>query len=289
LLLPALALYAIATAHLTVDAYAIVKAFITYRDAPGGPMAYFGDFSKVVNLLRPLFYALETLLGDFCLIYRCSLVWQHNIWIITLPILLWICCAVTGIGTIISYTKVSSEGQVFSIGGWNAIFFATTLATNVICTSMIAFRIWSVDRAVGKYRETKSTLKPVLAIVIESGAIYSASLMILLINYFSHNWVYFLLPQLITPIIGIVFSMIFVRMGLSLAWQNGSQNSSFLTTLRCNRPPATLDQPQSHFMQPVRVNITTSVDESQSEGIILVRSQSNYKNDSLAGDSVYDT
>ena len=84
-----------------------------------------------------------------------------------------------------------------------------------------------------------------------------------------------------------MFSMIFVRMGLSLAWQNGSQNSSFLTTLRCNRPLAAPDPPQSHFMRPVRVNITTSVDESQSEGIILVRSQSNYKSNSLTGDSVY--
>ena len=63
---------------------------------------------------------------------------------------------------------------------------------------MIAFRIRSVDRAVGKYREAMGTLKPVLAIVIESGAIYSASLMILLIDYFSHNWVYFLLPQLVS-------------------------------------------------------------------------------------------
>ena len=63
---------------------------------------------------------------------------------------------------------------------------------------MIAFRIWSVDRAVGKYREAMSTLKPVLAIVIESEAIYSASLMILLINYLSYNWVYFLLPQLVS-------------------------------------------------------------------------------------------
>ena len=83
--------------------------------------------------------------------------------------------------------------------------------------------------------------------------------------------------------------MIFVWMGLSLAWQNGSQNSSFLTTLRCNRPLAAPDPPQSHFMLPVRVNITTSVDESQSEGIILVRSQSNNKNNSLTGDSVYDS
>ena len=83
--------------------------------------------------------------------------------------------------------------------------------------------------------------------------------------------------------------MILVRMGLSLAWQNGSQNGSFLTTLRCNRQPVAPDQPHSHFMQPVRVNITTSVDESQSEGIILVRSQSNYKSNSLTEDSVYDS
>ena len=57
-------------------------------------------------------------------------------------------------------------------------------------SAMMAFRIWSVDRAGGKYRETKSTLKPVLSVVIKSGAIYSASLTILLAVYLSHNWAY---------------------------------------------------------------------------------------------------
>ena len=116
---------------------------------------------------------------------------------------------VTGFGAIISFSEVSPETQVFSFAKWVAAFFAATLAPNVICTctfpywdsissidltcsAMIAFRIWSVDRACGKYRETKSTLKPVLAIVIESGAIYSASLTILLIVYLSHNWAHFI-------------------------------------------------------------------------------------------------
>ena len=88
-------------------------------------------------------------------IYRCSVVWQHNIWIITLPILLWISCAgkwpilrtrfkakewrtrsnlATGVGVIISYSKASSSARVFSFVGWTTSFFATTLATNVICT-----------------------------------------------------------------------------------------------------------------------------------------------------------
>ena len=121
----------------------------------------------------------------------------------------------TGVGSIISFNKVSSEAQVFSFVEWAAAFFATALATNIICTctssygdttsfidfaysAMIAFRIWSVDRACEKYRETKSTLKPVLAIVIESGAIYSASLTILLAIYLCHSWTYFMLSQVVS-------------------------------------------------------------------------------------------
>ena len=89
LLLPALALYALATAvshilesmpwiihlmlyvkHLTVDAYRDVKAFITYRDAPGGPIAYLGNFSSASYLLKASLYVLQTLLGDFCLVRK---------------------------------------------------------------------------------------------------------------------------------------------------------------------------------------------------------------------------
>ena len=97
LLLPTLALYALATAvsrlmesilriihlmldcvkHLTIDAYRIVKAFVIYRDAPGGPIAYFANLSNPSYLIGSLFYALQTLLGDFCMVrkyYCCPLV-----------------------------------------------------------------------------------------------------------------------------------------------------------------------------------------------------------------------
>ena len=347
----------------------IVKAFITYWDAPDGPIAYFANLSSLSNL-RSSFYALQTLLGDFGLvrrycyyhsrfdvhdtisqIYQCSVVWQHNIWIIILLILFWISCAgkqiilwicykgwwtcsklVTGVCSLISHSKVLYEAQVFSIVKWVAVSFTTTLSTNVICTctssywnpisyidfmysALIAFCIWSVDWAGEKYCETESTLKPVLAIVIKSGAIYSVSLIILLIIFFSHSWAYFILPQavssfhnvtnhssswtwidnpnhceivhaftysiiLLTWCVGLVFSMIFVWVGLSLAWQNGGQNHSFLTTLCYNWQLAAPAQPQSHFLQSIRVNISIStIDESQSTGII--GTQSNYKNNFL--------
>ena len=64
--------------------------------------------------------------------------------------------------------------------------------------------------------------------------------------------------------------MIIVRMGLSVAWQNGSQNRSFLTTLQYNEQPEMPAQPQSQSI---------TVDKSQSTEIIGM--QSYYKNNSL--------
>lgn len=96
-----------------------------------------------------------------------------------------------------------------------ASFFVITLATNIICTGrldrypvtcfvltlpsvLISYRIWSVDRAAGKYRHTASTLKPVLIVVIESGAIYSTTLITLLAVYLSHNWAHFIVLDLVS-------------------------------------------------------------------------------------------
>ena len=90
LLLPTIGLYALATAvsqftesmpwmihltfdcvkHLTVDGYRNVRAFVTYRDAPGGPIAYFTSISSASNLLRSSFYILQTLLADSCMVKK---------------------------------------------------------------------------------------------------------------------------------------------------------------------------------------------------------------------------
>ena len=54
--------------HLIIDAYRNAKAFITYRDAPGGPIAYLVNLSSATYLLKSSFYTLQTLMGDFCMV-----------------------------------------------------------------------------------------------------------------------------------------------------------------------------------------------------------------------------
>ena len=98
LLVPVLALYALATAvsqlmesillihlmldHLTIITYPIVGAFTIYRDEPGGPMAYFANVSSSSYLLGlTSLYVLQTLLGDFCLVrkYYCCTITRRSV------------------------------------------------------------------------------------------------------------------------------------------------------------------------------------------------------------------
>ena len=202
LLLPALSLYALATAvsqlmesilriiHLMLDC---VQAFDHYRicdcrgfhHVPRCTRWPYGSCHQCIECeLPPQNFTLRStnsvgwlLLGKKILlftitrrsvvhntisqIYRCSVVWEHNICIIILPILLWISCAgkwatlrirnkgwrscsnsVTGVGFITSYSKapespkLETPAQVFSFTGWVAAFLAATLATSVMCTCM---------------------------------------------------------------------------------------------------------------------------------------------------------
>jgi len=255
LLLTSIAMYILATIHLVTDAYRIMDTFVNFRSKDGGPIAYINALGSPTYLLKSTVYALQTLIGDSCIIYRCFIVWQRNIWVILLPLLLLVSCIVTGAGVLTNFSRISPNTEVFSLTKWVATFFTMSLATNVICTVLISFRIWSVDRATGTCRQSESTLRPVLAVVVESGAIYSASLVALLATFLSHSWAQYIVIDAVTPIIGIVFTMIIVRIGLSVAWQ--TQSGHAVATLQYNIPQSSSAFSESQSHSPA-VHVTTS-------------------------------
>jgi len=68
------------------------------------------------------------------------------------------------------------------------IYFA--VLTDVL-PALIAVRIWSMDRQVAQIKVRGSNLRPAGKIIIESGVIYTISLLILLVLYvFSNNALY---------------------------------------------------------------------------------------------------
>ncbi|KAJ3748814.1 hypothetical protein DFH05DRAFT_1456767 [Lentinula detonsa] len=208
-------MFILATMHICVNYTRIFMAFITYRNAEGGPAAFFNILSNFTQIFGSAIYVTQTLVGDSVVLVRCYIVWGRQWYIVAFPMLLLLGSTASGIGILYSFAHIG-DTQIFALElqNWIVSFFSLTLSTNFICTALVAYRIcWN----------------PVMLLVIESGAIYSATLLSLLILYKAESWFQYVLLDAISPIVGLVFSMIIVRIGLGLIAPTGETRNSLRT------------------------------------------------------------
>ncbi|KAE9411495.1 hypothetical protein BT96DRAFT_983229 [Gymnopus androsaceus JB14] len=207
-------MFIFATMHIGVNYARVFLAFITYRNAEGGPAAFFNMLSNFTQIFGSTIYVAQTLL------VRCYIVWGRQLSIVAFPILLLLGSTVCGIGILYSFAHIG-DAEVFALQlqDWIVSFFSLTLSTNIICTALVAYRIWYVNRSVISF--SNHSWSPVMLLVVESGAIYSVTLLSLLILYKTESWFQYVLLDAISPIVGLVFSMIIVRIGLGLVAPTG--------------------------------------------------------------------
>ncbi|KAJ7598601.1 hypothetical protein C8J56DRAFT_169818 [Mycena floridula] len=223
-------MFVLATMHIAVNYSRILKAFVVYQDEPGGPASFFNQLSETTQILGSAIYVVQTLVGDSVVLYRCYLVWGRRLSIIAFPFLLLLGSTACGIGILYSFAVVVPEAEIFvvQLQDWIVSFFSLTLATNIICTSLVAFRIWHVNRQVMSF--VNHNFMPIILLVVESGAIYSATLLTLLILYKCESWFQYVLLDAVSPIVGLVFSMIIVRIGLGLTSIDGETRDTMASS-----------------------------------------------------------
>ena len=83
------------------------------------------------------------------------------------------------------YALSQGSAAVFApfISRWIKSFYATSLSTNLLSTLLLAYRIWTIDRQTSSVRVTKSPLRPLLSVVIDSGLLYSFTLVAALVCF----------------------------------------------------------------------------------------------------------
>ncbi|KAI0065690.1 hypothetical protein BV25DRAFT_1585851 [Artomyces pyxidatus] len=185
-------LFVLITSHEFVDAIRLLLSFQRNQTTSGADLFYKSvadTFSIALNSI----YLIETLLSDLFMLYRCYVVWGSSWSIVMLPCLLFIAAGVTGVSTICTL-KAFGDVMLFNnrLETMANSFFSCTLALNGICTGLIAFRILCTqfqnrDLAVSPY------LTRVAIVIVESGAIYLASLVVLVAT-FSAKTIAFLIP-----------------------------------------------------------------------------------------------
>jgi len=223
MLIISFAIFVIATMHMATNFSRIVLAFIIHADAPGGPTSFFNELSNFTQMFGSTLYVMQTLLGDALVLYRCFLVWERKLWIIAFPSILLLGSTATGVGILYSFDKVVPQADIFvvQLGHWITSFFSMTFATNVICTALVAYRVWSLNRTRKHMSFRHRALRPALVLIVESGAMYSATLLALLILYNVDSWFQYVVLDSVSPIVGIVFSVIMLRIATGVSTEEG--------------------------------------------------------------------
>jgi len=166
--------------------------------------------------LDNMLYVANNVIADGLFIYRCYVIWNRNIYVVVVPTIMAVVAFVFGVD------------QALPL----APFFGITLGTTVLVTGLTAGRIWWIGRQARAHMkpDMRARYATNISMIVESGVIYSAGIL----TYLILGAIPFTLPaqdpsvEMLAQIVGIVPTLIIVRVGLGLevCSQSGSATSS---------------------------------------------------------------
>ncbi|KAJ7451582.1 hypothetical protein FB451DRAFT_1283677 [Mycena latifolia] len=184
------------------------------------------NLARIKELSDLLLILINNFAADALLIYRCYVIWdqsRYKGWVFGLPLILLIFTTVFGCVAIVQ----------FVCGGpctWtlytkrNALVVALgLLTTNLLLTGLIAGRIWATRRDIRAVGRTTllERYDTVIAMLLESGVLYCATILTLLVAQLVGGTAAFDAPALAVlcgasaQLLNIMPALIFVRVGLA--------------------------------------------------------------------------
>ncbi|OAX36820.1 hypothetical protein K503DRAFT_857749 [Rhizopogon vinicolor AM-OR11-026] len=133
--------------------------------------------STFLSFIMGILYVLNGLALNLMLIWRLYVVW-HKKWILIVMIILQAAQTAT---TVTAWALILRSGQLFShrVREFVNASFAFDLAITVGVTSGIVYRLWRAGRIVSDLTGRHNTYKAAIYTVMESGALYTSSIIVL--------------------------------------------------------------------------------------------------------------
>lgn len=265
ILVVAVLLLILSTAHIVVNIIRAEDGLVKYANTyPGGPSAYFADVSQSTYVIKHSFYVMQTLLADGVVIYRCYVVWQ-SVWIIVLPIILWCSVATTGTIAVYSVSQASTGAGIFvaALARWVAAFFASTIATNLLSSGLLAYRIWTIQHGVSGVRTTaRGTVMPIVRVLVDAAILYSATLFTALILFVCGNNGQDAVVDIAMPIMSIAFYMVLIRVALNKK-DRGYISTTSISIPRRLTSEAEQEHSRQYALKPLQVHVSQFTHEDR--------------------------
>ncbi|KAF9809099.1 hypothetical protein IEO21_07568 [Rhodonia placenta] len=249
----------LSTMHIIVDSRRVWVGFIRAENAE----IYFSDVSK--ETWKNAIYEFETLIADGVLIYRCYIVWR-SVWVIVPPIVGYCSVIVAGTHTVWSIAQlVGNPNDIFinETSQWVISFYALALATNFVATGLLAYKLWTSASRVAPHGG--SSLRPVLIVIMECGALYSVSLLVMITTYRAHTNAAYVVIDIIGQIIPITFYMVIIRATMIKIKPNQPSTIQLSEPVYAV-PSSTIATTDSERTKPMEVHIARFVDRDRTSG-----------------------
>jgi len=198
----------------------MLDAFIYYK-GPGGPNELFEQTKNWVNFSKTAVYVVQTWLGDGVLVYRCIIVYDKKWYGVIPPLLLFLSSLTMG-SFMISFTELQGRGTITGTKLKPIIlsFLSLSLAQNVAITTAIALKIYIMQRRIAGSITSVTALSRIrraVIIIVESGALYSGFMIILVGSFVTSNVTDYAWSGVASSVIPIAFNLIIIRVHQGLA------------------------------------------------------------------------
>lgn len=254
------ALFALVTLHFVLTVQRSYHCFVDESPEPLGTMLCFTTLG-ITEIVRLTSYACSLMLMDGLLAYRLWIIWGRNIWVTLFPALAVIAYFAGTVAQIyLAHDATFSEVVAgTTIGHLVTANYTLSLIVCIYTTALITWKILQNSRALRSVG-IEHVLGPVIHIVVESAAVYSALTLFVLISYVLNKPILFVALNVIPPTVGINYSLILIRVGLGTA--QGSRGAG-------PTPPAFEQismsrrdlQGTASGSYPLKVNVTKHVED----------------------------
>ncbi|KAF7342523.1 hypothetical protein MVEN_01842500 [Mycena venus] len=196
-------MFIIATMHISINVFRLLRAYADFRLAPGGPVGYLGTLSRWDHIMKDTLYATQSMVGDAAAIYRCWILWNRDYRVIVLPASLLMVTIGAGFYTTdVLYAREDPHATIFdpTLCKFFSLFFSIAVIQNIFTTGLMAWRLWQGEHRIAGHRLGGSTLMPILRILVESAALYLFVEILLLATYAVGSSVQHIIIETVTPI-----------------------------------------------------------------------------------------
>ncbi|RPD79531.1 hypothetical protein L226DRAFT_567624 [Lentinus tigrinus ALCF2SS1-7] len=234
-----IAMFTIATLEMALGLLHNLQAFIYYT-GPGGAIAEFDDISSWVNVVHTANYIAQTFIGDGIMVYRCYVVYERNWKVVLLKIPSLPACGwvVVYIGATLHISATLNESRLVP---YITTVLSLTLAMTTMTTGLIVYRIMRISNGVASHDITRVggnlRLTRVVRILVESGLIYTASVVVFFGTFLASNNAQYPVADVVVQLIPISFTLILIRVDQGIAIETPTFQQ---TTIRWNSGPVQL-------------------------------------------------